>query len=177
LPGDIFSFGAVLYEMGTGQRAFQGESKMSTLAAILREEPRPASQVVPGIPHDLEKVINRCLRKDPNRRFQHMADLKVTLEELKEESDSGALTPIQAPVRSTRRVWLWAGAAMVVVALGVAGWFFHERTRKPAPAPEVVPLTSYAGSERSPSFSPDGVQVAFSWNGETQDNYDIYLKR
>src|SRR5207244_5931492 len=76
---DIFSLGAVLYEMATGQRAFQGESKMSTLAAILREEPRPASQLVPGIPRDLEKIINRCLRKDPNRRPQTMADLKVTL--------------------------------------------------------------------------------------------------
>jgi eukaryotic-like serine/threonine-protein kinase len=173
---DIFSLGAVLYEIATGQRAFQGESKMSTLAAILREEPRPASQLVAGIPRDLEKVINRCLRKDANRRFQHMADLKVTLEELKEESDSGALTGVVPAPRPTPRIWLWAGAAMVVVALGVAGWFFHERTRNPTPAPEVVPLTSYAGIEQSPSFSLDGNQVAFSWNGEKQDNFDIYVK-
>ena len=67
---DIFSFGSVLYEMVSGQQAFQGDSKMSTLAAILNQEPKPISQLVPGIPRDLEKIINRCLRKDPERRFQ-----------------------------------------------------------------------------------------------------------
>ncbi len=61
----------------TGPQAFHGDSKMSTLAAILNQEPKPVSQLVPGIPRDLEKIINRCLRKDPNRRLQHMADLKV----------------------------------------------------------------------------------------------------
>ena len=62
---DIFSFGSVLYEMVTGQKAFQGDSKMSTLAAILNQEPKPISQLVPGIPRDLEKIIKRCLRKEP----------------------------------------------------------------------------------------------------------------
>ena len=88
---DIFSFGSVLYEMVTGQRAFQGDSKMSTLAAVLNQEPKPASEISRALPHDLEKIITRCLRKDPSRRFQGMADLKVALEELKEEFDSGVL--------------------------------------------------------------------------------------
>ena len=88
---DIFSFGAVLYEMVTGQKAFQGDSKLSTLTAVLKQEPKPISQLVPATPHDLEKIINRCLRKDGERRFQHMADIKVALQELKEESDSGVL--------------------------------------------------------------------------------------
>ena len=65
---------------------------------------------------------------------------------------------------------------MVVVAMAVAGGSFSGTARKPAAAPEVVPLTSYIGSEESPSFSPDGNQVAFSWNGEKQDNFDIYVK-
>ena len=86
---DIFSFGSVLYEMVTGQRAFQGDSKMSILAAVLNQEPKPASEISRALPRDLEKIITRCLRKDPSRRFQRMADLKVALEELKEESDSG----------------------------------------------------------------------------------------
>src|ERR1700756_3333739 len=87
---DIFSFGAVLYEMVTGQKAFEGDSKLSTLAAIVKQEPKAVSQLVPDIPPDLEKIINRCLRKDPQRRFHHMEDLKVELEELKEESDSAS---------------------------------------------------------------------------------------
>src|SRR5262245_16755918 len=88
---DIFSFGAVFYEMITGQKAFQGDSKLSTLAAIVKQEPKAVSRLVPDVPPDLEKIINRCLRKDPGRRFHHMEDLKVELEELKEHSDSGKL--------------------------------------------------------------------------------------
>ena len=67
---DIFSFGAVLYEMVTGQKAFHGRVEMSTLTAIMHEEPKPASQVVQGVPKDLEKIIDRCLRKDRERRWQ-----------------------------------------------------------------------------------------------------------
>jgi eukaryotic-like serine/threonine-protein kinase len=103
---DIFSFGAVLYEMVTGQKAFQGESKMSTLTAVLKQEPKPISQLVPTIPLDLEKTINRCLRKDRERRYQYMADVKINLQELKEESDSGPLAgtqPVVRPVHAVRR--------------------------------------------------------------------------
>ena len=85
---DIFSFGAVLYEMVTGRKAFQGDTRLSTLSAILRDEPKSASQIVRDVPKELERVIARCLRKDAGRRFQHMADVKVALEELKEESES-----------------------------------------------------------------------------------------
>src|SRR5882724_7117763 len=67
---DIFSFGAVLYEMFSGQKAFGGDTKMSTLAAILKQEPKPISQRVPGTPAELERIINRCLWKDPTLRFQ-----------------------------------------------------------------------------------------------------------
>jgi eukaryotic-like serine/threonine-protein kinase len=173
---DIFSFGAALYEMVTGQKAFEADSKMSTLMAVLKQEPKPISQLVPDIPRDLEKIINRCLRKDTERRFQHMVDVKVALQELKEESESGTLAGTQPVQRPARRAWVWAAATMVVVAIAVTGWLFRGGSRKPQAAPEVIPLTSYAGFERSPSFSPDGNQVAFSWNGEKQDNFDIYIK-
>jgi len=172
---DIFSFGAVLYEMVTGQRAFAGETSLAIMTAILREEPKPASQIVKGLPHDLEKILNRCLRKEPARRFQHMDDLKVALEELKEESDSGLLAGPPPAVPLARRSRVWWATALVTMVLVVATWLFRG-TREPAPAPETVPLTSYAGFERCPSFSPDGNQVVFSWNGEKQDNWDIYLK-
>ena len=98
---DIFSFGSVLYEMVIGRRALQGETKISTLAAIINQEPAVLGA---EIPHDLEKLITRCLRKQPERRFQTMADLKVALEELKEDSDSGKLAaPGSAPRRVRRR--------------------------------------------------------------------------
>lgn len=88
---DVFSFGTVLYEMVTGRRAFRGDSRMSTLAAILTKEPEPPSRIVRGLPRDLETLIARCLRKSPERRWQSMADLKVALEELREEAESAAL--------------------------------------------------------------------------------------
>jgi Tol biopolymer transport system component len=186
---DVFSFGSVLYEMLTGQRAFQGETKASTIAAILREEPKPLSQVVEGLPREVERLVKRCLRKDPAHRFQHMDDLKVALEELKEESDSGELAerPAVAPVYDRRglsalierRYRALAAAVVIVVALGVAGWYWYQRSRA---APEVpltpVPLTSYPGYENYPSFSPDGTQVAFQWcTEEPAANCDIYIKQ
>ena len=116
---DIFSFGAVLYEMVSGQKAFQGDSKLSTLTAVLKQEPKPISQLVADVPPDLEKIITRCLRKAPERRWQTMADLKVALEELKEESDSGKLAGTPPAVQPARRIWVWAGAALVVVSLAV----------------------------------------------------------
>jgi len=74
---DIFSFGSMLYEMLTGQRAFRGDTRASTIASILKEEPKPISQVAEGLPRDAEKIVRRCLRKDPEHRFQTMADLRA----------------------------------------------------------------------------------------------------
>src|SRR5580698_7413427 len=101
---DIFSFGVTRYEALTGRRPFTGDTKLSTLAAIVSQEPRPAGQVVEGLPSELDRILARCLRKDPARRFQTMADLKVALEELKEESQSGRLTPAPAAPARSRRV-------------------------------------------------------------------------
>jgi Tol biopolymer transport system component len=174
---DIFSFGVVLYEMVTGQRAFQGDSKLSTLAAILYKEPQPASEIMPGIPGDLERIISRCLRKDRARRFQHMADLKVALQELKEDSDSGKLVRAPPPRRGHHRSLTWVAALLALfVAAAVASWFHRPRPEVPDEPQFAVPLTSYAGYEGQASFSPDGNQVAFVWDGEEQDNRDIYIK-
>src|SRR5258708_31187280 len=82
---DIFSFGAVLYEMVTGRRAFAGNSTAETLAAALRGPPKALSQGLPAVPRDLEKGIRRCLQKDLGRRFQQLPDVKVELQEVKEE--------------------------------------------------------------------------------------------
>jgi Tol biopolymer transport system component len=171
---DIFSFGAVLYEMVTGRRAFAGNSTAETLAAVLREQPKVPSEVTPGVPRDLEKVILRCLQKDPDRRFHHMADVKVELQEIKEESDSQPAAA-QAPTRRHRRWWLaaaLAGALLLAVAVWLR-WRPHEIER---PSPRLVPLTSMRGFQGHPTFSPDGGQIAFSWDGEKGDNRDIYLK-
>ena len=108
--------------MLTGRRAFPGDNQMSTLAAILQQEPKALADLDPRIPREMERIVMRCLRKDPDRRFQHMADLKVALEELKEESDSGKLTPPTGPRGQTAaNLAAPAGRALVVLVAAVGG--------------------------------------------------------
>jgi len=179
---DIFSFGSLLYEVITGRRAFRGETKVSTLSAILKEEPKPPSSVAEDVPRDLEKIVARCMRKDPGRRFQLMEDVKIALEELKEESDSGKLTtgtPAQlaAAQKPPNRLLAAGLLALGLALIGSGIWLrvFHPGVTGGPPS-RVVPLTSYPGLEIEPALSPDGKQVAFAWNGEKEDNYDIYVK-
>jgi eukaryotic-like serine/threonine-protein kinase len=175
---DIFSFGAMLYEMATGQRPFVGDSQVAVLSSILRSDPKPAGEIRTGLPAELTRIIARCLRKDPARRFQHMADLKVALEELKDESDSGSLaaSPARIAPRRTVSPWYLVSPAVVLIAIVVTVW---KLTTHPPPATtsyQPIPVTSYPGTQDDPSFSPDGNQIAFEWDGPNEDNSDIYVK-
>ena len=170
---DVFSFGAVLYEMVTGRRAFAGNSAAETLAAVVRDQPKAPSEVAPGVPRDLEKLIQRCLRKEKQRRVQHMLDVKLELEQIKEDSDSGPAPVV--PGRGPRRWPLTVAVVLALALLAAAAWM-RPRGQAPLPPPRVVSLTSLRGFERNPALSPDGEQVAFAWQGEKQDNWDIYLK-
>lgn len=165
---DIFSFGAMLYEMFTGQQAFSGDSKMSTLVAIIQKEPAPLTGKVP---RDLQKVVARCLRKDPQRRFQHMKDVAIELQEAMEESESGQLAPASEPLRRRR-----LAAAVTVLIAAVGAWYLWLRPGPPEAPVRVLPLTAYPGYEDSPRFSPDGNHVAFTWDGDVEKNTDIYVK-
>jgi eukaryotic-like serine/threonine-protein kinase len=168
---DIFSFGAVLYEMVSGRRPFDTPSKdaIGTLAAILHTEPPPLPD---HVPQDLRKLIARCLKKDPERRPQSMKDVRIALEELREDSESERLVP---PSRATRH-GPWRAVASVVLLLGLAAVAMALLSRDTGPPPTSLPLTTYAGFEREPTFSPDGAQIAFVWDGEAQDNRDIYVQ-
>ena len=170
---DIFSFGSVLYEMLAGRRAFTGSSKAAILGSVVRDEPPPLTNV----PHELEKLIARCMRKDAARRAQHMADLKLALEELKEESESGISGGQAAlPKSGSRRGWIiGAGIGLLLGAAGVM-WILQNRPAPLVSEMKAVVLTSYPGQQIDPGLSPDGRQVAFAWNGEKEDNYDIYVK-
>jgi eukaryotic-like serine/threonine-protein kinase len=160
--GDIFSFGAVLYEMITGQRAFRGESKISTLAAIVEKDPQPPSEIS-AMPPELERLITRCLRKDINRRSQNLADVKLALEELRDESESGKLT---APAGAVPRRPSWAifGAlALVAAALGSILLLLRHPT---ANTSDLIPVRITSNGPDSPvetfSLSPDGKYLAYS---------------
>lgn len=177
---DIFSFGALLYEMTTGQRPFRGDTMMSVISAILRDDPRRVSEIAPDVPRDLEKIINRCLRKDPERRFQHMADVRVALVELKEESDSGSLQTFNVTAPSQKAAGRrWMVVAGLLLILSVAAVVGTRALRKSPAVPEMMyaePLTSYNGQQGTPTFSPDGNQIAFPWTGDRGDTTHIYVK-
>src|SRR5262249_38718663 len=119
---DIFSFGSVLYEMATGRPAFQGASLVSTLSAVLRDEPKPIASIAPAHPPELGRIVTRCMKKDPSRRFQHMADVKVALDELREEIDAARTSTgtVPAPgIPPRRRAGVFAAFAAAGVLTGV----------------------------------------------------------
>jgi len=164
---DIFSFGSVLYEMITGQRAFDGETKLSTLSAILERDPPPASTIATKTPSELEKLVLRCLRKDPERRMQHMGDIKLALSELKQESESGKLTlgsGEQASPERRRaqgRRWIRIALAALVLASGVALVVWVRRPAKPPDRSEWTQITNVPDAVSQPALSRDGRMIAF----------------
>ena len=170
---DVFSFGAMLYEMVTGRMAFKGDSAAATLAAVLERDPPPPRELVPGLPPDLEKLIQRSLRKDPAKRFQSMGDVALDLDELTAGLDSEGTRPRRSRVRRPG-VWLLASAAALAV-VALAAWRLSRDPARPPEPQSLSQLTSYAGWETTPSLSPDGTRVAFAWKGEKQDNFDIYV--
>ncbi|HKI27548.1 MAG TPA: protein kinase [Candidatus Sulfotelmatobacter sp.] len=135
---DLFALGAILYEMLTGKRAFHKPTSADTMSAILNEEPPVISQTVPGIPPALQRVVQRCVEKNPEQRFHSASDLAFALEALSDATSSptGAFA---AAKPQTRWVWI-AGAVVVAIAVALAIWF----SRPPAiPVVEsVIQLTN-----------------------------------
>jgi predicted Ser/Thr protein kinase len=130
---DIFSFGTLLYEMLTGERAFRGESTLSTLSAILTLEPRPLRSLAPSIPPEVERVIARCLRKDPEKRWQSMSDIRIALAELKEETETGSridgVRPRPARAAGIGARWSMLAGAVAGLALVLTGaWWLTRGT-------------------------------------------------
>jgi Tol biopolymer transport system component len=131
----------------------------------------------PKLPAKLEEIINKALEKDPEVRYQHASELRADLKRLKRDLDSGRLAAVPATQGSHRLKLIWVGALLALLAVAVvAVWFNRSSSEAPEQSLAAAPLTTYPGQEWQPSFSPDGNQVAFSWNGDKQDNFDIYVK-
>ena len=173
---DIFAFGAVCYEMITGQAPFTGDTAAAVLAAILRDQPAPMKQHQPLVPRALERVVRKCLEKKPDDRWQSARDLKPTLELIDLDappvSTGSGSAPIPAPVPQSVasskpgfKIGLWpAVAAGLLIALAATTWALW-----PSPPPPPAEATRFeipqVGSSSFLSISPDGRTLAFVATG------------
>ena len=177
---DIFSFGAVLYELVTGQRAFIGNSRASVMAAVIRDEPAPLLQVTPTAPRSLDLAIQGCLRKEPARRFQHISDVRMILEKAAEEIDSGITTSsAAAALPSARRSWILPAALALLAGIGLASAYFLLLRAPAASDRKLKRITrlTYDGQSRSPALSPDGKLVAYSSTRIDGANWEIFVQQ
>ena len=153
---DIFAFGAVLYEMLTGQRAFRKATSAETMSPILNEDPLPMTQTVQDLPPALQRIVSRCLEKKPERRFQHASDLGFALEAL---SDGSGTALSGVPEAAAQRKWIWI-AAVFAVAVTLFVWW-----RQPPAVPVVEAVTQLTSDgevkANSGSLVTDGSRIYF----------------
>lgn len=174
---DVFSFGILLYEMLTGRHPFRQPTALETLSAIRTAEPVPPGEAVPSVPPEVERAVLRCLRKEPSRRWQGMADLRAVLEDLREDSESGRKGAATATVSAPRR---WRGplalAGVALAALAAAGVVFLNRPAPPVAPLAVQRLTYEPGFANQPSLSRDGNLVVYASDRAGGGNVDLWLQ-
>ncbi|HEX5432248.1 MAG TPA: protein kinase [Bryobacteraceae bacterium] len=162
---DIFAFGLVLYELITGKRPFTGSTKTSLIASILKDQPQPLRTLEPLTPAPLERIVQTCLEKDPDKRWQSAREVKHALEWM--EQNAPAATAMPEALAKKLRLWQGAAALVALIALAAAGWTYWPRSAEPAqvvrfqaPFPPNVTFSQYV------SLSPDGHKLVFNAAGE-----------
>ena len=158
---DVFSFGAVLYEMLSGQRAFEGRSSADRASAILKEEPPDLLTKDRNIPAALDRIVRHCLEKDAELRFQSARDLAFHLESSSSIAESGPGVTRALPRTGFGAALRWPMAFLVLAVVAAGAWLLRGRAEPSAKAVKFLRLTDSVGLEESPSFSPDGRAVAF----------------
>ena len=163
---DLFSLGAVLYEMLSGRRAFKGDTGVQTMNAILTEDPPELATLNPTLSPGLERIVRRCLEKDPAHRFRSAHDLAFALEALS-GSETSAASAAAAARPSGRRRAQAALAAFALVAFGGAVFYTGRRTAEPS-LPSFQRLTFRRGAVMSARYAADGQTVVYaaSWDGD-----------
>jgi eukaryotic-like serine/threonine-protein kinase len=187
---DIFSFGCMLYEATTRQRAFDADSQIETMHQIINAAPVPVGELNPDAPAELRKMIRRCLAKDPEKRYQSMKDLSLELFDMVEEFDdlstsassrsssgSGSVVALAPP----RKVWPMIAAFAALLAAVAIMSTLHLLRQAPEARRSVeatfTQLTDFGGPESQPALSPDGQYLAYVASASPTSGNDIFLIR
>jgi len=158
---DLFAFGAILYEMLTGKRAFHGDTPADAMSAILKEEPSELSETARNVPPALERIVHHCLEKNPAARFQSASDVAFNLGALTETSSvSSGKSGMQAIAPPPKRKWLLPALIVLVVAASYVVVYFAARHSSAAPL-NFHRLTYRRGTIPNARFSPDGQNIVY----------------
>ena len=183
LRTDIFSFGAVLYEAITGKMAFPGKTSAIVFKAILDETPPAITRLNPTLPARLDEIVSKALEKDRDLRYQSAADLRTDLKRLKRDSESGRIAAQPAsggqnPAAKQKRTSLAvAGCLLVITAAALTVWILRKGAQhSQLTSMTITPFTTYQGNVDTPTFSPDGSQIAFLWDRQEGKGFDVYVK-
>ena len=171
---DIFSFGAILYEMISGKRAFHGETAADTMSAILKEDPPDLAETNRNVSPALERIVQHCLEKNPESRFHSASDIAFDLEHLSGISSTSTRAVVAgAPPRGKLLAMLAGGVALALAMLGVGWWLGHGSG--PAPLAEYKQITFRTGSMGNARFAPDGsVVYSASFDGGQNQLYTAH---
>ena len=173
---DLFSFGVMLYELATGTRPFDGQSPTSTMAKILEVDPRPLRDAAPHLPADLDRIVRRCLQKNPADRYQDARDLVLDLRDVQQSVASGLTSAVNAGAPRSSHVMVGAAVAGVVaIAALAAALAFMRRPATPAPIVTHRQVT-FSGNVLSPALSPDGKFVAYVVGGFTAQEQRVVVQ-
>jgi serine/threonine protein kinase len=180
---DLFSFGAVLYEMAAGRMAFSGNTSAVIHEAILNRAPTPLARVNPEISPDLERVINKALEKDRDLRYQHASDIRADLKRLRRDTDSGRISlsggaasrgvapetasssasalSVQSSLKPASRKYLFVVACVALLAAAFAAYHFWSRSNTPSRPAKITQISQWNKPMNDAKLSPDGHAVAF----------------
>ncbi len=192
---DLFSFGVVLYEMATGRLAFPGHTTAIVMDAILNRVPIAAGRINPELSPKIEALIDKALEKDRKLRYQSATDMKTDIARLKRDgqflgvartaagnSSSEKLASGVTLAKSSGMNWMILAGVLVLGFLAAGLYWFQSRGLVSREKPDVnaslvaIPFTTFKGQEVVPTFSPDGSQIVFAWDGGTNNNFDLYVK-
>jgi Tol biopolymer transport system component len=171
MRSDIFSLGAVLYEMTAGRRAFEGKTTASTIAAILASEPQPITATHPASPASLDRLVRTCLAKDPDERLQSAHDVKVQLGWISQGGSSpGGIAATPVHTAASRLAWYLVGLlSLIIVAGGIGWWSAARRLTRPMYFSPPLPLIA-----NDVALTPDGRTVAIVAYSERANKYVIW---